>query len=188
LSFDASERLTYLKLKFLIWGLNTLRDRVELTPIETGFEIVLIAPSGQAQQLQVIDLSEGNNFIAEIPNAQIEKPFRQTNPAEGIRQVAIAFSGSLLVFAPEIDEFLKPDEFRVTPQPEKVAIASILDTIKTNHTQPFTAYLRVLALKRKEGIGKRFLFTSFVFPAFTSCTETKLRSVGNFEAHRASGR
>ncbi|NJK49561.1 AMIN domain-containing protein [Candidatus Gracilibacteria bacterium] len=68
-------------------------DRVQLNPTETGFEIVLLTPTGDAQNLRVVNISEGNNFIAEIPNAQINlpntQPFRRENPIEGVSEVTV---------------------------------------------------------------------------------------------------
>ena len=51
----------------------------------------------------------------------------------GILLAVIAFSGTSLVFAPEIDAWLNPSVFKVTPQAEKVAIAAILQTIQTTY-------------------------------------------------------
>jgi iron complex outermembrane receptor protein len=69
-------------------------DRVQLNPTDTGFEIVLLTPTGVAQKLRVVNVSQGNNFIAEIPNAQLQladgKPFRQENPAEGVSEITVS--------------------------------------------------------------------------------------------------
>ena len=62
---------------------------IQLNPTETGIEIILQTPTGKAEQLQPIDLSQGNNFIVDIPNAQLEKPFRQENPVAGIKEVTV---------------------------------------------------------------------------------------------------
>ncbi|OKH20904.1 ferrichrome-iron receptor [Hydrococcus rivularis NIES-593] len=62
-------------------------DRVQLNPTETGFEVLLLTPTGVAQQLRVVNVSEGNNFIADIPNAQLQQPFRQEKPVEGVSEV-----------------------------------------------------------------------------------------------------
>jgi uncharacterized iron-regulated membrane protein len=59
------------------------------------------------------------------------KGHRMIGVIAGFLLVVIALSGSLLVFAPEIDAGLNPGAFKVTPQPNKVAIASILQTIQT---------------------------------------------------------
>ncbi|MCU0534285.1 MAG: TonB-dependent receptor, partial [Hydrococcus sp. Prado102] len=68
-------------------------DRVQLNPTETGFEILLLTPTGTAQNLRVVNVSEGNNFIAEIQGAQINlpdgKPFRIENPIEEVSEVTV---------------------------------------------------------------------------------------------------
>ncbi|MCU0533543.1 MAG: TonB-dependent siderophore receptor [Hydrococcus sp. Prado102] len=68
-------------------------DRVQLNQTETGFEIILLTPTDIAQQLRVVNISEGNNFIAEIPNAQLRlpdgQPFRAENPIEGVSEVTV---------------------------------------------------------------------------------------------------
>ncbi|NJP20910.1 MAG: AMIN domain-containing protein, partial [Hydrococcus sp. CRU_1_1] len=68
-------------------------ESVQLNPTETGFEILLLTPTGTAQQLQVVNISKGNNFIAEIPNAQINlpdaQPFRSENLIEGVSEVTV---------------------------------------------------------------------------------------------------
>ncbi|NJK49368.1 AMIN domain-containing protein [Candidatus Gracilibacteria bacterium] len=68
-------------------------NRVQLNQTETGFEVILLTPTGTAQQLQVVNVSAGNNFIAEIPNAQLQlpdgQPFRAENPIEGVSEVTV---------------------------------------------------------------------------------------------------
>lgn len=65
---------------------------VQLNPTETGIELILQTPSGVAEQLQPNNLSSGNNFIVNIPNAQLQlpsrKPFRQENPTRGISEIS----------------------------------------------------------------------------------------------------
>jgi iron complex outermembrane recepter protein len=64
---------------------------VEITPTESGVEVILQTPLGQ--QLQISDRSEGNNFIAEIEGAQLQlpdsKPFRSQKPVAGISEIVI---------------------------------------------------------------------------------------------------
>ncbi|NJK51480.1 TonB-dependent siderophore receptor, partial [Candidatus Gracilibacteria bacterium] len=64
-------------------------ESVQLNPTETGFEILLLTPTGIAQQLRVVNISKGNNFLAEIPNAQLQQSFRQENPIEGVSEVTV---------------------------------------------------------------------------------------------------
>ncbi|NJP18557.1 MAG: AMIN domain-containing protein, partial [Hydrococcus sp. CRU_1_1] len=37
-----------------------------------------------------MNLSQKNNFIVNIPNAQLAKPFRQENPVAGIEEVTLS--------------------------------------------------------------------------------------------------
>ncbi|NJK50405.1 AMIN domain-containing protein [Candidatus Gracilibacteria bacterium] len=64
---------------------------VEVNPTESGVEVILQTP--QAEQLQIGDRSEGNNFIAEIEGAQLQlpdsKPFRSQKPVAGISEIVI---------------------------------------------------------------------------------------------------
>lgn len=62
---------------------------IQLNPTQTGIEIILQTPIGGAEQLQPVNLSQGNNFIVDIPNAQLEKPFRQENPIAGVSEVTV---------------------------------------------------------------------------------------------------
>ncbi|NJM87903.1 MAG: AMIN domain-containing protein [Hydrococcus sp. RU_2_2] len=64
-------------------------ETVKINPTQTGFEVILSTIKGQVQQLQVVNISQGNNFIADIPNAQLQKPFRQENPIAGVNEVAV---------------------------------------------------------------------------------------------------
>lgn len=61
------------------------------------------------------------------------KLHREIGILAGLLLMVITLSGSALVFAPEIDAWLNPAAFKVTPQAEKVAIASILQTIQTTY-------------------------------------------------------
>ena len=83
-------------------------DRVQVNPTETGFEIILLTPTGVAQQLRVINVSQGNNFIADIPNAQLQKPFRQENPIEGVSEIAVTNQDESTVRVTVIGEEQQP--------------------------------------------------------------------------------
>jgi iron complex outermembrane recepter protein len=83
-------------------------DRVQLNPTETGFEILLLTPTGVAQQLRVVNVSEGNNFIADIPNAQLQKPFRQEKPIEGVSEIAVTNQNENTVRVTVIGEEKQP--------------------------------------------------------------------------------
>lgn len=64
---------------------------VKLNPTEKGVEIILETTKGD--QLQVLNRSSGNSYIADIPNAQLKLPnnnaFRQEKPFTGITEVSI---------------------------------------------------------------------------------------------------
>jgi len=66
--------------------------RVKLNPTENGIEIILETPAGE--QLQVLPRIDGNTYIADIPNTQLNlqggNTFRQDNPTEGITLVTVA--------------------------------------------------------------------------------------------------
>ncbi|NJM90408.1 MAG: TonB-dependent receptor [Hydrococcus sp. RU_2_2] len=83
-------------------------DRVQLNPTETGFEIILLTPTGVAQQLRVVNISQGNNFIAEVPNAQLQQPFRQEKPIEGVSEVTVTNRDENTVLVTVVGEEKQP--------------------------------------------------------------------------------
>ncbi|MFN6470972.1 MAG: TonB-dependent siderophore receptor [Nostoc sp. SerVER01] len=66
---------------------------VKATSTEKGVEIILETPLGE--QLQVTNRNTDNNFIADIPNAQLRLPngnafnFRSEKPAAGITEITV---------------------------------------------------------------------------------------------------
>ena len=66
---------------------------VKANPTQKGVEVILQTP--QAKQLQVVNRSVGNNFIADIPNAQLRLPsgeafvFRSPKPIPGITEITV---------------------------------------------------------------------------------------------------
>ncbi len=73
-------------------------DLIPITGVKTnstdkGLEIILQTP--QARQLQVINRSSGNDFVADIPNAQLQQAsgeelkFTQEKPLQGITEIAV---------------------------------------------------------------------------------------------------
>ncbi|MCG6134597.1 MAG: TonB-dependent siderophore receptor [Nostoc sp. LLA-1] len=66
---------------------------VEANPTDKGVEVIL--QTTQGQQLQITNNSAENNFIADIPNAQLRLPsgdgftFRSQNPIEGIIEITV---------------------------------------------------------------------------------------------------
>ncbi len=67
--------------------------RVQATPTDKGVELIL--QTTQGQQLQITNRSADNNFIADIPNAQLRLPnsdgfiFRSEKPTEGISEITV---------------------------------------------------------------------------------------------------
>ncbi len=68
----------------------------------------------------------------------------------GLLLVVITLSGSLLVFATEIDAWLSPQIFRVTPQTERVTLDSVLQTVQAAH--PNHNYVDILLPKTLHGV------------------------------------
>lgn len=64
---------------------------VRLNQTPSGLEIILKTPT--SDKLQITNKSEGNNFIADIPNAQLrltdDSSFRQQKPVAGITEVTV---------------------------------------------------------------------------------------------------
>ncbi|MGB6298769.1 MAG: TonB-dependent siderophore receptor [Rivularia sp. (in: cyanobacteria)] len=66
---------------------------VKANPRDNGLEIVL--QTSLARQLQVVNRSSGNNFIADIPNAQLQQStgnefkFSSEKPVEGITEITV---------------------------------------------------------------------------------------------------
>lgn len=66
---------------------------VKANPTSKGVEVILQTSIGQ--QLQVVNHSSGNNFIADIPNAQLRLPngdaftFRSTSPIAGVSEITV---------------------------------------------------------------------------------------------------
>ncbi|WP_414620454.1 AMIN domain-containing protein [Calothrix sp. CCY 0018] len=66
---------------------------VKTNSTDKGLEIILQTP--QARQLQVVNRSSGNDFIADIPNAQLQQAtgdafkFTQEKPTEGITEITV---------------------------------------------------------------------------------------------------
>ncbi|MEO1377181.1 MAG: TonB-dependent receptor, partial [Cyanobacteria bacterium J06635_10] len=66
---------------------------VKTNSTDKGLEIILQTP--QARQLQVVNRSSGNDFIADIPNAQLQQAsgdafkFTSEKPTEGITEITV---------------------------------------------------------------------------------------------------
>lgn len=65
---------------------------VNVQATDTGLEVILV--TNQSDQLQLTNQSEGNSYIADIPNAQLSLPngdvVRQENPTAGITEVTVS--------------------------------------------------------------------------------------------------
>ncbi|BDI14216.1 hypothetical protein ANSO36C_00180 [Nostoc cf. commune SO-36] len=67
---------------------------VKANPTDKGVEVIL--QTAQGEQLQITNRSAENNFIADIPNAQLRLPsgdafiFRSQKPGEGITEITVA--------------------------------------------------------------------------------------------------
>ncbi len=76
--------------QWLTQGIIQVRG-VKLRQTDKELEVILEATG--SDKLQPVSKSEGNNFIADIPNAQLNLPsgseFRQENPADGITVVTV---------------------------------------------------------------------------------------------------
>lgn len=68
----------------------------------------------------------------------------------GLLLVIIALSGSSLVFANEIDAWLSPNIFRVTPQIERVSLDSVVKTVQANY--PSQKLVNILLPKTPHGV------------------------------------
>lgn len=66
---------------------------VQAKPTDKGVEVIL--ETTQGEKLQITNRSADNNFIADIPNAQLRLPsgdsftFRSQNPVEGITEITV---------------------------------------------------------------------------------------------------
>ncbi|MEH2066858.1 MAG: TonB-dependent siderophore receptor [Nostoc sp.] len=95
---------------------------VKANPTSKGVEIILQTSKGE--QLQVVNQSSGNNFIADIPNAQLRLPsgdaftFRSTKPIAGVSEITVTnFNANSIrvsvtgeASVPTVELFDSPDE------------------------------------------------------------------------------
>ncbi|WP_375509312.1 TonB-dependent siderophore receptor [uncultured Nostoc sp.] len=95
---------------------------VKANPTDKGVEVILQTSIGQ--QLQVVNRSSGDNFIADIPNAQLRLPngdaftFRSTKPIAGVSEITVTnFDAQTIrvsvtgeAGAPIVELFDSPDE------------------------------------------------------------------------------
>jgi iron complex outermembrane recepter protein len=133
---------------------------VKANPTDKGVEVILQTTAGE--QLQLTNRSEGNNFIADIPNAQLRLPsgeaftFRSEKPIAGVSEITVTnvdantirvtVTGDASV--PTVELFDSPDEgliFSVAgaatsaqqpQQPESPQPQQQEPTTQTQPTQP----------------------------------------------------
>ncbi|MEH2183399.1 TonB-dependent receptor plug domain-containing protein [Nostoc sp.] len=95
---------------------------VKANPTSNGVEVILQTLKGQ--QLQVVNRSSGNNFVADIPNAQLRLPngdvfrFRSEKPIAGVSEITVTnFDAQTIRVSvtreadvPTVELFDSPDE------------------------------------------------------------------------------
>ncbi|QKQ77867.1 TonB-dependent siderophore receptor [Nostoc sp. TCL240-02] len=95
---------------------------VKANPTDKGVEVILQTSKGQ--QLQLVNRSSGNNFISDIPNAQLRLPsgdaftFRSDKPIAGVSEITVTnFDANTIrvrvtgeVNQPVVELFDSPDE------------------------------------------------------------------------------
>ncbi|WP_334798406.1 TonB-dependent siderophore receptor [Nostoc sp.] len=117
---------------------------VKANPTNQGVEIIL--QTTQGQQLQVINRSTGNNFVADVPNAQLRLPsgegftFRSTKPIAGISEITVTNFDANAIRVTVIGEGSVPAVELSDSQDEglifSVASAASVQQPQTQSTQP----------------------------------------------------
>ena len=109
--------------------------KVEVNATDSGLEIILVTQD--KEQLQVSVSNEGNSYIADIPNAQLQllsgDTFRQENPAPGIlsivatnldsNRIRVRVTGDLST--PAVEVFASPDKgliFEIAAEEQEIEI------------------------------------------------------------------
>ncbi|MGJ5674592.1 MAG: TonB-dependent receptor domain-containing protein [Nostochopsis sp.] len=136
---------------------NILVTQIKLNQTASGFEVILETTA--SEKLQVTTKIEGNNFIANIPNAQLRLPsgntFRQQKPVAGITEVAAinqdANSIQITVMgttqAPKVELFDSDEGLVLGVTPTKPETQPSTDSQKPNEPD---IELTVTAQKRSE--------------------------------------
>lgn len=123
---------------------------VSLNTSENSLEVILETPT--SKQLQAVVKSEGNNFIVDIPNAQLKlstgELFRQEKPLAGITDVVVTnqnantirvmVTGEMGLPKVELYESDKGLIFVVTPVTTSTQQPQTPDSSETQPTQPST--------------------------------------------------
>ncbi|MEH2425433.1 MAG: TonB-dependent receptor plug domain-containing protein [Nostoc sp.] len=123
---------------------------VKANPTSSGVEVILQTSIGQ--QLQVVNRSSGNDFIADIPNAQLRLPngeafiFRSTKPIAGVSEITVTnFDANTIrvsvtgeVGVPTVELFDSPDEGIIFSVASAVPSTQPQQQPQTQSTQPET--------------------------------------------------
>ena len=123
---------------------------VKANPTSSGVEVILQTSKGQ--QLQVVNRSSGNNFIANIPNAQLRLPngdaftFRSTKPIAGVSEITVTnFDAQTIRVSvtgetgvPIVELFDSPDEGIIFSVASSTSSAQQPQTQPTPQEQPST--------------------------------------------------
>ncbi|MEH2178690.1 TonB-dependent receptor [Nostoc sp.] len=130
---------------------------VKANPTDKGIELIL--QTTQGQQLQITNRSANNNFVADVPNAQLRLPsgdaftFRSEKPVKGITEIIVTnFDANTIrvtvqgeASLPAVELFDSPDEgliFSVaspassTPQAQKPQTQQPQPNQSESETQP----------------------------------------------------
>jgi iron complex outermembrane recepter protein len=113
---------------------------VNLQTTDKGTEVIL--ETNQSDQLQLTNQREGNNFIINIPNAQLNLPsgerlFRQQNPTAGISEITVTNLDANTIRVTVIGESNAPQvQLFDADQGLIVEILSTVSTAQTPQTPP----------------------------------------------------
>ncbi|MEH1845741.1 MAG: TonB-dependent siderophore receptor [Nostoc sp.] len=114
---------------------------VKANPTTKGVEVILQTTKGE--QLQVTNRSTGNNFIADIPNAQLRLPngdgftFRSEKPLGGITEITVTNFDGNTIRVIVMGEALVPI-VELYDSPNEGLIFSVASTAPTQQAQPQT--------------------------------------------------
>ncbi|WP_375475219.1 TonB-dependent siderophore receptor [uncultured Nostoc sp.] len=112
---------------------------VKANPTNQGVEIILQTSLGQ--QLQVINRSAGNSFIADVPNAQLHLPsgeaftFRSTKPIAGITEITVTNFDANTIRVTVIGEGSVPT-VELSDSPDEGIIFSVASAASTQNPTP----------------------------------------------------
>ncbi|WP_138498913.1 TonB-dependent siderophore receptor [Nostoc sp. PA-18-2419] len=112
---------------------------VKANPTNQGVEIILQTTKGQ--QLQVINRSIGNSFIADVPNAQLRLlsgeafTFRSTKPIAGITEITVSNFDASTIRVTVIGEASVP-AVELSDSPDEGLIFSVASAASTQNRTP----------------------------------------------------